>query len=225
MICCWSLHVCTNQYLWQQCTTIKLEITFDKNAANRLLSKVLVSKAWCWLGWARIKLLGHAGSAFMPDRVFLPITSPAFQLNDVVSNSSTPATVLSLTTEAEDFSMSQVVTYADLRELPTTRLALDMCLQQASPSSASSPPATILLRSNMSIVDPSSILEWFNVLRSFFKFLISFSDFCILSWVSETTQQFYRFYVAVVTIPTDCFYDLLTLHIQCRKQQRGRLVE
>ena len=69
----------------------------------------------------------------MPDRVFLPTASPAFQLNDVVSNSSTFATVLSLTTEAEDFSMSQVVTYADLRELPTTRLALDMCLQQAAP--------------------------------------------------------------------------------------------
>jgi len=33
------------------------------------------------------------------------------QLNDVVSNSSSPATALSLTTEAEDFSMSQAVTY------------------------------------------------------------------------------------------------------------------
>jgi len=32
------------------------------------------------------------------------------QLNDVVSNCNTPATALSLTTEAEDFSRSQVVT-------------------------------------------------------------------------------------------------------------------
>ena len=31
------------------------------------------------------------------------------QLNDVISNSSTPATALSLTTEAEDFSMSQAL--------------------------------------------------------------------------------------------------------------------
>ena len=34
------------------------------------------------------------------------------QLNDVVSNSSSPATALSLTAEAEDFSTSQAVTYA-----------------------------------------------------------------------------------------------------------------
>ena len=55
------------------------------------------------------------------------------QLNDVVSNSSSPATALSLTAEAEDFSTSQAVTYVDLRELPTTRLALHMCLQQTVP--------------------------------------------------------------------------------------------
>ena len=100
------------------------------------------------------------------------------QLNDVVSNSSSPATALSLTAEAEDFSTSQVVTYVDLRELLTTRLALHMRLQQAVPLHLRRhcliTSCTILLSSNMSIVDPSSIVEWFSVLRSFFKFSISF---------------------------------------------------
>jgi len=53
--------------VWQQCTTIKLEITFNKKAANWLLSKVLVSEAWFCLGWARIKLLGHARRFIFPN--------------------------------------------------------------------------------------------------------------------------------------------------------------